>query len=136
MRCLSLITAGVVTSALGIAACSGGEAFTAPDQSPSFSSLSVGTQYVVSLTCNAPAINSLYHIVLYQGTVEVGRITNNCRNLVVTPAFDNFTYNIQVYNSASEILRECTERRAPVTRTGKFACKRDGLSAVLNVQPQ
>jgi hypothetical protein len=136
MRCLSVLTVGIAVSALSISACSSGEGLTAPDQSPSFSGLSVETQYVVTLTCNAPAANSLVHLVLYQGTVPVGGYTNNCRNLVVAPAFDNFTYQILVFSSPTDIVKECTERRTPVTRTGKFGCKQNGLSAVLAVQRQ
>jgi hypothetical protein len=137
MRSLSFLTPGIFTCTLGIAACGGGEGFTGPDQSPSFSSLSVGTPYTVSLTCNAPAANSVVHLAFYQGTVLVGgtRYTNNCQNLLTVSGFDNFTYDILVFNSASDIVKECTARRTPVTRTGKFACKQDGLSAVLAVKP-
>ena len=104
MRCLSVLTVGILTSTLGIAACGGGEGFTAPDQNPSFSSLSVGTQYNVTLTCNAPAENSFVHLAFYQGTVLVGGTTYtlNCRNLLTVAGFDNFTYDILVFNSASD----------------------------------
>ena len=137
MRCLSVLTVGILTSALGIAACGGGEGFTAPDQNPSFSSLSVGAQYTVTLNCNAAAANSFVHLVFYQGTAPVGgAYTNTCGYLLLAPAFDNFTYDILVLNSASDLVRECVERRTPVTRTGKFGCKGNGLSAVLAVKPQ
>jgi hypothetical protein len=132
-RYATLVLAGLLSFG-----CGGDQAPTSPNVTPSFSSLSTGTSYTVTFTCNAPATNnSLVDVVYYEGSNRVigGPLACDGTQLLVT-GFDNFTYDIVTENNAFEVVRECVQHQATVTRTGKFSCNRNGLTAVLTVQAQ
>ena len=137
MRFPTAISAGVLTFALVLAACTGDQPPTAPDPAPSFSSLSSGTQYRVTFTCNAPATNnSLVEVLYYQGSTIVMSSPLACTGgQVFVGGFDNFTYDITTVDNDFNLVRECVQRQA-VTRTGRFSCNRSGLTAAVTVQAQ
>jgi hypothetical protein len=138
MRFLTAITVGVVTSALVLAACSGDQPPTSPNVAPSFSSLSTGASYTVTFTCNAAASNnSVAYLSFYNGTTLRNSYGLYCGDGVsALTGVDNFTYDILLINSTSNLIRQCSQHQATITRDGQFSCNRAGLKAVLTVAPE
>ena len=138
MRFLSAAAAGVVASALALAACDG-QGSTAPNETLSFSKISAQTQYTATLTCSAAASRS-YATIAFRGVLGTNLFCNpTAGNQATATSFTEFNWTILLRDNTGDV--KACPRKGEVfgssTRTGQFVCKdaKTGLSAVLTLEP-
>jgi hypothetical protein len=143
MRFLSAAAAGVVASALTLAACDG-QGSTAPNDTPSFSRISAQTQYTATLSCNAEASASRSWIAItFNGVGSTNLFCNPTRPKQVTgTSFSEFWWAIVLEDVTGLVVKECPRHGKNggfgiSTRTGQFSCRdtKTGMSVVLTVEP-
>jgi hypothetical protein len=123
MRAPTAFSAGLLASALVLAACSADqEATTAPSTRPSF--FQARKSYTFSLSCNNAGASTVAQVTISVSPTVSGNLAPlNCGGQIADVSnFKSFDYRITLTNQTDQQVAVCVNTR-PIRNAGSFTCE-------------